>query len=186
MTITETLHVHLRTDWRDWLHANHTTAREIWLVSYRVATGKPNLPYNDAVEEALCFGWIDSTRKALDSERYAQRYSPRRNGSEYSQPNRERLARMRAMGFLHPSVEESTMHIRPEDFVVPADIRDALATSGGALAFFETTSPSYQRIRAAYVDSARSEPEVFRKRLASLIRQCERGKQFGVGIETYF
>src|SRR6185369_14508235 len=85
------LHVADRRDWRRWLEANHATARDIWLVSWRTHTGKPRISYNDAVEEALCFGWIDSTQRGLDEDRVAQRYSPRRPNSTYSQINKERL-----------------------------------------------------------------------------------------------
>jgi uncharacterized protein YdeI (YjbR/CyaY-like superfamily) len=185
MNITETLYVDTREAWRAWLAAHHATASEIWLVSYRKHTGRPSVPYNDAVEEALCFGWIDSTRKGLDDERYVQRYTPRREGSAYSQLNRERLARLDEQGRLLPSVREVLDAIRPEAYQIPDDIRSALEDAG-AWAFFQTTSPSYQRIRAAYVDGARAQPEEFAKRLNHLIAQSAREKQFGYGIESYY
>ena len=94
MKITATLYAATRKEWREWLEANHGREREIWLVSYRKATGRPSVPYDDAVEEALCFGWIDSTRKRVDEDCFAQRYTPRRETSPYSQLNKERLAHL--------------------------------------------------------------------------------------------
>jgi uncharacterized protein YdeI (YjbR/CyaY-like superfamily) len=186
MDITETLYVATREAWRDWLAAHHEAASEIWLVSYRKHTGRPSLPYNDAVEVALCFGWIDSTRKGIDDERYAQRYTPRRAGSAYSQLNRERLARLDTQGLLLPPVREALDAIRPEAYEVPEDILAALKADEQAWAFFQTTSPPYQRIRAAYVDAARAKPAEFEKRLRHLVAQTARGKQFGYGIDSYY
>jgi uncharacterized protein YdeI (YjbR/CyaY-like superfamily) len=186
MQITESLYVHRREDWRRWLEENHASAREIWLISYRLASGIPSIPYNDAVEEALCFGWIDSTRKSVDDVSSAQRYSPRRKGAAFSQPNRERLERMREQGRLAPHIASATQGIRATDFTIADDIIAALDEVPGARSFFEGTSPSYQRIRAAYVDSARSEPETFAKRLTHLVSKCGAGKQFGYGIESYY
>ncbi|HLF02203.1 MAG TPA: hypothetical protein VI547_09530, partial [Anaerolineales bacterium] len=91
MKITKTLYAPNRKALRDWLKKNYRTEKEIWLVYYRKQTGKPRIPYNDAVEEALCFGWIDSTVKTLDAESTAQRFSPRKPRSAYSQANKERL-----------------------------------------------------------------------------------------------
>ena len=78
MEITETLYVNRRDDWRAWLVANYRTAKEIWLIYPRKATGRLRIPYNQAVEEALCFGWIDSTVRRLDDQRYCQMFVPRR------------------------------------------------------------------------------------------------------------
>lgn len=186
MDVTETLYVPTREEWRDWLAAHHDDTAEIWLVTYRKHTGRRSVAYNDAVEEALCFGWIDSVRKGLDDERLAQRFTPRRSGSAYSQTNKERLARLGAEGKLHSSVERDLAKARPEDFEIPDDIRAALEARDGAWAFFSDTSASYQRIRAAYVDHARKRPDEFEKRLSNLVEKSAGGKQFGYGIEGYF
>ncbi|MEP0546044.1 MAG: YdeI/OmpD-associated family protein [Rhodothermales bacterium] len=186
MDITETLYVATREAWRAWLAAHHETTSEIWLVSYRQHVGRPSVPYNDAVEEALCFGWIDSTRKGIDDERFAQRYTPRRPTSGYSQLNKERLARLLDRDRVVASVAEAVCDVRAEDFHIPDDIRAALQREAGAWDFFQSTSPSYQRIRAAYVDGARAQPDVFAKRLAHLVDKCAAGKQFGYGIESYY
>jgi uncharacterized protein YdeI (YjbR/CyaY-like superfamily) len=186
MEITETLYVTNREEWRDWLKANFDTKPEIWLISYLKHTGQPSITYNSAVEEALCFGWIDSIRKGVDDERTAQRYSPRKLGSSYSQTNKERLARLISEGKVIPSVMESLSDVRPEDYQIPSDILSALEENEDAWLFFLGTSPSYQRIRAAYIDVARKRPDEFKKRLEHLIDMSARGKQFGYGIEDYY
>ena len=91
MKITETLHVKTAKSWRNWLKKHHKTKKEIWLIYYRKASGRPRISYNDAVEQALCFGWIDSIIKKLDADRTVQRFSPRKPGAKYSQANIERL-----------------------------------------------------------------------------------------------
>src|SRR3712207_3822053 len=126
MEITRTLYAADRDAWRAWLAENHRTEKEIWLVYPRKATGKTRIPYNDAVEEALCFGWIDSTQKTLDDDHTAQRYSPRRPGIPYSQPNQERMRRMLAQGKVLPEVRESLGDLLERPFVIPPDIEKAL------------------------------------------------------------
>ena len=180
------LHVSTRPAWRDWLSRNHHVCDEVWLVSYRAPTEQQNLPYGDAVEEALCFGWIDSTRRTVDAERYAQRFTPRRPGSSFSQPNKERLAYLTAAGQVLTSVQDDLPDVRPDAFAVPDDIVDALRAEAGAWDFFGSMPPPYQRIRAAYVDAARRSPAAFEKRLRHLVQKSARGKAFGYGIERFF
>lgn len=185
MDITQTLYVATREDWRAWLTAHYADASEIWLVSYRKRTGRPSVYYDEAVEEALCFGWIDSTRKGIDADRYAQRYTPRRPGAAYSQTNKERLARLLAAGKVHPAVASGLGDVRPEVYEIPDDIRSALKASVEAWAFFQSTPPPYQRIRAAYVDHGRSRPGEFERRLKNLVERSARGETFGYGIDAF-
>ena len=185
MDITDPLYVLTREGWRAWLEANHETASDVWFVFYRQHAGQPSVPYHEAVEEALCVGWIDGIRKRLDAERYVNRFTPRRSGSSYSQLNRERLARLAERGRLHPSVAAVYDEIRPEAFVIPEDVRARLEARG-AWAFFAGTSSPYQRIRAAHVDAARGQPAEFEKRLARLVEACRAGRRFGTGIEEFF
>ena len=180
------LHVTTRPEWRTWLAHHHATADEVWLVSFRAPTDEVNLPYGDAVEEALCFGWIDSTRRTVDAERYAQRFTPRRDGSPFSQPNKERLAALIAEGQVHPDVLARLPEFRPDLFEIPADITAALQAEPAAWAFFSSMPPAYQRIRAAYVDAARRQEEAFEQRLDHLVRKSAAGKAFGYGIERFF
>lgn len=185
MEITETLYVPTRREWREWLAEHHTSKDQIWLVGYLKASGQPSVPYPDAVEEALCFGWIDSIRKKLDADRFAQRYTPRRTGSGYSQTNKERLAMMIEEGRVNESVLGGLDGFAV-DYHFPDDILDALRSNATAWQHFQSFSPAYRRIRVAYVDSARSRGAEFNKRLEHLVRKTEAGRQFGYGIERFY
>ena len=187
MEIGETLYVIERRAWREWLAANFDSASEIWLVYPNKASGEPRILYNDAVEEALCFGWIDSIIKKLDELRAAQRFSPRRRGSGYSQLNKERLRWLAGEGLLHPSVRTSVEEVLREEFVFPDDILDAIRANDRAWAHYQDFSDAYRRIRVAYIDVGRARPEVFESRLRSFIRATEQGRQLGYGgTEKYF
>lgn len=94
MEIGETLYVTTRDDFRKWLSENHQAKKEIWLIQYKKATKKPSLNYVEAVEEAICFGWIDNVEKSLDAERYARRFSPRKANSNWTNTNKERAREM--------------------------------------------------------------------------------------------
>jgi uncharacterized protein YdeI (YjbR/CyaY-like superfamily) len=98
MEIGETLYVTNRDDFRKWLKENHRSKKEIWLIQYKKATKKPSIDYVEAVEEALCFGWIDGLEKRMDDERYATRFSPRRPKSNWTETNKERARRLIAEG----------------------------------------------------------------------------------------
>lgn len=186
MEITQTLYVTNRDDWRAWLEKNFQSAKEIWLVYYRKETEKPRIPYNDAVEEALCFGWIDSVNKKLDEERNVQRFSPRRPQSEYSQTNKERLKRLIKQGKLIPAVQDSLEDIDLDEFEYPVDIMSAIRENVCAWKNYQQYSGAYQRIRIAYIDNGRKRPGEFEKRLKHFIRKTEQDKQYGFGIEDYY
>jgi uncharacterized protein YdeI (YjbR/CyaY-like superfamily) len=186
MEITLTLYVEDRAGWRAWLREHYCTAPEVWLLFYRKATGKPRVAYNDVVEEALCFGWIDSTLKGLDADRLAQRFSPRRPGSSYSQPNRERLRRLVAAGQVADDVLPGVRSVLREPFHAASDILAALRADPAGWAHFQRCSPAYQRIRIAFVEAARARPLEYRKRLRHLVRMNAKARQFGHGIETFF
>jgi len=186
MDITKTLYVINRDDWRNWLGEHYKSEREIWLVYYRKRAGKPRISYSDAVEEALCFGWIDSIIKNIDQERYAQRFTPRKPKSEFSQTNKERLKKLIAQGKIIPDVLTSLGNIGLEDFEYPADIMAAIRGNELAWENFQRYSGSYQRIRIAYIDGARNRTGEYEKRLKYFIRMTEQNKQFGFGIEDYY
>jgi uncharacterized protein YdeI (YjbR/CyaY-like superfamily) len=186
MEITETLYVTNRVDWRNWLATHHRSAQEIWLVYYRKETGKPRLPYNDAVEEALCFGWIDSIVKNLDNERNVQRFSPRKPQSQYSQTNKERLKRLIQQNKVIPTVRDSLAELDLDTFEYPVDILNALRANQRAWENFQKYSGAYQRIRIAYIDSGRNRPGEFEKRLHHFIHKTEQDQQYGFGIEDYY
>ncbi len=186
MDVTKTLYVTNREDWRNWLEEHYRSAVEIWLVFYRKQTGQPRIPYNDAVEEALCFGWIDSIVKNLDQERYAQRFTPRTRQSKFSQTNKERLKKLIERGKVMPEVLASLGDVGVEDFEYPTDIMAAIRENKQAWESFQRYSGSYQRIRIAYIDGARNRPGEYEKRLKHFIRMTEQDKQFGFGIEDFY
>lgn len=187
MEIGETLYVVDRKDLRDWLEKNFETASEVWLVYPKKATGKPCIVYNDAVEEALCFGWIDSIKKKLDDDNAVQRFSPRKAGSGFSQQNKERLRWLMENDLLHPSVFESAKQALAEEFVFPEDILAAIRANPQAWENYQNFSPAYRRIRVAYIESARKRPEEFEKRLVNFIKRTAQNKQIGYGgIDKYY
>lgn len=186
MEVSETLYVNNRDDWRSWLESHYKTESEIWLVYYRKESGKPRIPYNEAVEEALCYGWIDSITRTIDQERYAQRFTPRKPASKYSQTNKERLKRLIQQGKVIPEVLAILENVDLETFEYPADIMLALRENEQAWENFQSYSGSYQRIRIAYIDGARDRPGEYEKRLQHLLKMTEQNKQFGFGIEDYY
>jgi uncharacterized protein YdeI (YjbR/CyaY-like superfamily) len=103
MQIGETLYVTTSNDFRKWLIENHQIKKEIWLIQYKKATKKPSINYVEAVEEAICFGWIDSMEKGMDAERYATRFSPRKAKSNWTNTNKERARKMIAEGRMSPA-----------------------------------------------------------------------------------
>ncbi|GAB4455447.1 MAG: hypothetical protein Kow0070_03730 [Anaerolineales bacterium] len=103
MQIGETLYVINRDEFRKWLIENHQTRKEIWLIQYKKAAKKPSIHYAEAVEEAICFGWIDSYEKSMDAERYVTRFSPRKPKSNWTNTNKERARKMIAEGRMTPA-----------------------------------------------------------------------------------
>jgi uncharacterized protein YdeI (YjbR/CyaY-like superfamily) len=187
MEITETLHVTDRKDWRKWLRGHYKKEKEIWLVYYKKETGKPRIEYNDAVEEALCFGWIDSTLKSLDKERNAQRFTPRKPKSEYSPANRERLRKLIKQRKVIKEVRETLGNMLNEKFEIPADILKALKANKEVWKNFRSFSESYKRIRIGFIEGARNRPEEFQKRLRYFIKMTEKNKLYGFGgIDKHF
>jgi uncharacterized protein YdeI (YjbR/CyaY-like superfamily) len=187
MEVTQTLHVINPKDWRDWLKQNHKIEKEIWLVYYKKETDKPRIEYNDAVEEALCFGWIDSIVKTLDEERTVQRFSPRKPKAKYSQANIERLRSLVAQKKVIKEVVETLADVLNEEFVNPPDILKAIKANKEAWKNFQRFSDSYIRIRIAFVDGARNRPDEFQKRLRHFIQMTEKNKMFGFGgIEKHY
>jgi uncharacterized protein YdeI (YjbR/CyaY-like superfamily) len=185
MNITQTLYVSNRAEWRDWLEEHYRTEREIWLVYYKKRSGKPRISYSDAVEEALSFGWIDSTAKKLDEERFAQRFTPRNPKSGYSQANRERLRKLIAQGKVKEDVLAALCELPDDSLEIPPDILRALQENQTAWDNFRKFPDAYRRIRIAYIEGARKRPEEFKKRLNNFLRMTEKNKRFGFGIEDF-
>jgi uncharacterized protein YdeI (YjbR/CyaY-like superfamily) len=187
MEITKTLHVTNRKDWRKWLREHYKTEKEIWLVYYRKATGKPRIEYNDAVEEALCFGWIDSTQKTIDEKRTAQRFSPRKPRSPYSPANKERLRKLVRQRRVIKEIRDTLDGVLDEDFQIADDILEAIKANKEAWKNFQKFSDAYKRIRVGFIEGARKRPQEFKKRLRYFIKMSEKNKIYGFGgIEKHY
>lgn len=184
----ETKYFTNRQDWRKWLENNFESRDDIWLEYPKKETGKERILYNDAVEEALCFGWIDTTVKSLNKEVTLQRFCKRRINSSYSQANKERLKWLLQNRLIHKSVVDDIEKITKERFIFPKDIIAKLKTDKCTWENFQKMSEPYKRIRIAYIESARKRPLEFEKRLNNLIEKTKENrmiKGFG-GIEKYY
>lgn len=184
-----TLHVVTRDEWRRWLQANGEKKKEIWLVFFKKHTGKARLEYDDAVEEALCFGWIDSIIRRLDDERYAQKFTPRRNREKWSALNVGRAKRLIAAGRMTPAglavIAPGVLRRPPAAATatartpVPDYFMAALENEPQARTFFLGLAPSYRRIYVRWVDSAKRE-ETRQRRLAEAIATLRAGRKLGL------
>ena len=184
----ETFYSCRRSEWRDYLSRNFRTASEVWFVFPMKSSGEKSLSYNDAVEEALCFGWIDSINKYLDGQHCIRRFSPRNRGVPYSQPNIERLILLESQGLIHPDVRKDVLPVIQTPFVFPPDIIDALMRDKDVWGNYLGFSEPYRRIRIAYIEAARRRPEEFAKRLENFIEKTRTGKKiigYG-GIDKYY
>jgi uncharacterized protein YdeI (YjbR/CyaY-like superfamily) len=184
MEIGKTLTVTDRDAWREWLAEHHASEPEVWLVYAKKATGQPRIPYDEAVEEALCFGWIDSIQKALDDDRTAQRFSPRRRGSAWSQLNKERARKLLATGRMAPAGLAALGDAlagsgEDDEIAVPPDILAELRRDPEVWRNYRGFPPSYRRIRIAWIDGARSRPDEFEKRLRHFLRMTAQNRTYG-------
>ena len=179
MEITTTLLVEHRSAWRAWLAENHATARDIWLITYTIPSDKPSVPYLDAVEEALCFGWIDSTTKRLDGERRAQRFSPRRRNSNWTELNKERARRLIAAGLMTDAGYAKLPDLTLQPLVIAPDIQAALQADPQTWENFVRFSDLYQRIRIQFIEDQRTNPILFQQRLDRFVQKTRQNKMFG-------
>jgi uncharacterized protein YdeI (YjbR/CyaY-like superfamily) len=168
-----TLYVKTRREWRAWLAKHATTSREIWLVYYKKDSAKPRIPYNDAVEEALCFGWIDSTTRKIDSERFAQRFTPRKPKSWWSAINIQRAKelirekKMTAAG-LAAFQSHKTMKVEAKPAELPKKLAKKFKAEPRAWENFNRFPPFYRHMTIGWVASAKKEETRF-ARLQKLI-----------------
>lgn len=186
MKIGKTLYVTNRKSWRSWLAKHHQSETEIWLVYYRKETGKPRISYNDAVEEALCYGWIDSTVKAIDIERFAQRFSVRKKTSGLSQMNKERIYTLITQGKMTKAGLAAIAHVfdpakeKSKRVAMSPDILKALKEDKQAWTNFQKFPDSYKRIRIAYIESRKRHGKAqFQKSLNHFIGMTAKNKRFG-------
>ncbi|MEZ4767903.1 MAG: YdeI/OmpD-associated family protein [Caldilineales bacterium] len=176
MTTTppNSFHPLTRAEWRAWLEQNHANDEGVWLITFKKATGKPRIDYEDAVEEALCFGWIDSKPRKLDDQRSMLWFAPRKPGSGWSRPNKERVERMLAAGRMAPAGLARVEAVRidgswtaldaVEALEIPPDLEAAFAGEATAWENFEAFPRSAKRGILEWIANARK-PETRARRI---------------------
>jgi uncharacterized protein YdeI (YjbR/CyaY-like superfamily) len=176
------IHPQTRAEWRAWLEQNHMRTEGIWLISYKKATGKPRVEYDDAVEEALCFGWIDSKGNKLDDERSMQWFSPRKAGSNWARPNKERVERMIGAGLMMPAGLAKIESAKAdgswsaldsvEALEIPPDLEAALGSYSAAERTFDAFPRSAKRAILEWIANAKK-PETRAKRIEETARLAQ-------------
>ena len=173
-------------DFRAWLEANHDTARELWVGYYRKGVAKTAMTYREAVEEALCMGWIDGQAGSVSDEVWSNRFTPRRKGSNWSAINIAKIAALRSAGRMHPAgiraFEErdkrrdaTYSYERPPE-ELPAEYQRRFEGVTTAWAYWQSETPSYRRTASSWVLSAKR-PETRERRFASLVADSAAGRR---------
>ena len=174
--------------WREWLDEHHESESEVWLIFHKLHTDVASIAYQDALDEALCFGWVDSLVKRLDDRRYARKFTPRREDSRWSATNRKRYAALKASGRLKPAGISRAPTDRsygplPPRFKMPSKlpsyIQTALSERPAALRYFEALPPSHRRRYVGWIESGKRE-ETRTRRLKEAIRLLAAGKELGL------
>jgi len=190
---TNTFYAKDRKAWRKWLEKNHLTSTGVWLIYYKKDSGKTRVPYSDAVEEALCFGWIDSTLNPFDEDSYMQLFTPRKHKSGWSKLNKERVAKLTEQGLMAPAgLEKIEMakhhgtwnkldHI--ESFTVPPALEKAFAANPKARAFFDTLSKTNKKYILYYISGVKKE-ESKAQRIADIIAAANENKMLDRWVTT--
>jgi uncharacterized protein YdeI (YjbR/CyaY-like superfamily) len=176
MNISKTIYLKNREAWRAWLEKHHDREKEIWITFYKKHTGKPCVSYNDAVEEALCFGWIDSIVKRIDEEKYAQKFSVRKESSAWSDSNRKRVQKMIEEGRMtdagRAKLSEAFYQPQPKQerkkFSMPSDLKAALNANPQARENFARFAPGYQQNYFHWIITAKRE-ETRTRRIAEAV-----------------
>jgi len=184
----KTLLVRTLDQWRDWLSEHHASESEVWLIFHKRHNGDASIDYKDALDEALCFGWVDSLIKRLDDRRFTRKFTPRRADSRWSAVNRKRYAELKTKGRLKPSgIQRSPTNRgsgpRPPRLEMPSKlpeyIQAALKKHPTALRHFEALAPAHRRRYFAWIESAKRE-ETKLRRLKEAIRLLASGKVLGL------
>jgi uncharacterized protein YdeI (YjbR/CyaY-like superfamily) len=177
-----------RDEWRAWLAEHHETEREIWLVYAKKQTGIASVRYDEAVEEALCFGWIDTTLRSIDAIYYAQRYTPRRAESVWSALNLQRVERMVEAGRMTPAglakvpqtkaeaKARAATRLAQHPLEVPPDFARALRAVRTARRSFDALAPSYRRQYLGWIAQAKR-PETRARRIAQAVERLAQGRK---------
>jgi len=177
-----------REEWRNWLFSHFEDEQEIYLVFPTKIANEISVNYNDAVEEALCVGWIDGIANRLDDQHQIRRFTPRKNSKKYSQLNIERLIYLDQNNLIHPKLVDTVKKIISVPFVYPKNIIKALQKDEQVWTNFLTFSESYKRIRIAHIMEAKEDKKEYKKRLFDFINKTKENKiisGYG-GSEKYY
>lgn len=188
MKLTATFEPRNRQDWRDWLALNHNQVKEIWLIFLKKHTQKATFLYQDALEEALCFGWIDGVRQRIDEHRYAQRFSPRIKSSHWSEVNKGLAVMLEAKGLMTSaglaskySSEPTPAHpLKQQGSDTPDWLVAAIQSDFTAWNNFLSLPPSHQRRYVGWISAAKRE-ETRNKRITEAISLLRENKRIGLG-----
>ena len=184
------LYIKSRAEWRDWLSGKHDKESEVWLVFFRKGTRRVSIDYDASVEEALCFGWIDSIIKKLDETRYARKYTPRKDNSRWSALNKKRVEKMKKKGQMTEFGEQKIKAAKrlgnwnnitmPQlSFKMDAEFEDALGRNPKARIYFESLAQTYQKQYMGWIEVAKR-PETKKKRIKESIFLLEKGEKLGL------
>jgi len=189
-TPANSVHPGTRAEWRAWLEQNHTRTQGVWLISFKKATGKPRVEYDEAVEEALCFGWVDSKPNKLDDERSMLWFAPRKPQTGWSKPNKERVARLMQAGLMAPAGLTKVAAAQQdgswnaldaiESLELPPDLAQALAANTAAQQYWEAFPRSVKRGILEWIANAKR-PATRAKRIeetAKLAAENKRANQW--------
>ncbi|MEM6319022.1 MAG: YdeI/OmpD-associated family protein [Bacteroidota bacterium] len=183
--ITEIFYPTSRSDWRNWLSQNHDKKEVIWVKMYKKATGKYSIPYDDLVEECLCFGWIDGVVKKTEPESRVQRITPRRKKSFLSELNRQRVWKLRKLGLMMSSGEsalEGKLGSPDDELLIPDFVEKALKEDPNVWETFKQFPLFYQKLKVGWIVETgltKSRMPEAEKRLAYLVKMTEKGKRYG-------
>ena len=183
------LYITTREEWRSWLEENQSKEKEVWLIYYKKHTGVPRIPYDDAVEEALCFGWIDSIVKRIDDERYMQKFTPRNDKSEWSELNKKRVKKlienssMTEAGLAKIKTAKKNgswerVFESVKAYEMPVELNGALKSNKVANTFFDKLSPSYKKQYINWIASAKKE-ETRQRRAKKAVSLLSKKKKLG-------
>lgn len=173
-------------EWRNWLEKNHQTEDAVWLIVYKKSSAKPSLSWSDAVDEALCFGWIDSVRKTIDNEKFKQFYSKRKPASTWSKINKEKVEILEVQGLMTPSGRKCieiakkngswTILDDAENFIIPEGLEKAFNTNPGSKDFYLSLSKSIQKMMLSWIALAKR-PETKQKRITEIAERAAQNKK---------
>lgn len=179
------LYVTNRDEWRAWLEKNCNTEAEVWLLFYKKHTSISSIPYDDAVEEALCYGWIDGIIKRIDDEKYVRKFTPRKNKSKWSELNKKRAKKMIKAGKMTEAglakIDENVFYEKKvkETFVIPPEVKEALKVNETVWKNFVDLAPGYKRQYIGWIMDAKRE-KTREKRLNELITVLEKNEKLGM------